>query len=463
MSPRKKERGKNFKYLMLTILSVIVLGAAVWLVIVKFEGGARLIELKMEDPYIGAEEQISALVRDEKSGIRRLRVAVIQNGKETVLMEQAYEKGKAAQGEGKKSFTININTRRLGLSDGRVDLRATARDDSWRNWFSGNRGYIEKELVVDTVSPEIEVLTRQHNVSQGGAGLIIYRVSEKCQKQGVSANGNFFPGYSGYFDDPDVYIAFFGLAHNQKTDAEMQVKAVDRAGNTGRSGFYYHLKNKNFDAETLRISDGLLSRILPGFENVDGFPKGASRLKQFLFVNKDLRQKNNKALLASEEKGDARMHWSGAFMRLPNSARQAGFADHRTYVYKGEVIDKEVHLGIDLASVRQAPVPAANTGRVAFVGRVGIYGNVVIVDHGFGLFSVYAHLSRSSVNEGQMVEKSDLLGYTGSTGLAVGDHLHYGMFIHDIFVNPVEWWDAAWIKNNVTAKLEHVKSRLNNR
>lgn len=463
MSPRKKERGKNFRFLLLTILSVLIAGAAVWLVIVKFEGGGPSIQMELEDPYVSANEQIAAQVVDEKSGIRKLRVAIIQNGQETVLMENTYENGTSPAGEGKKSFSINLNTEQIGLSDGKALLRAAAWDTSWRNWFSGNRTYFEKELVVDTAPPRIEVLTRQHNVSQGGAGLIIYRLSEKCRKQGVAANGHFFPGYSGYFDDSNIYIAFFGLAYNQKTDADIHVEAVDRAGNTGQSGFYYHLKKKKFDAETLRITDGLLNRILPGFEGVQGFPGSASRLEQFLFVNKDLRRNNNDTILSFGKKSDPGMQWSGSFIRLPNSARQAGFADHRTYEYKGEVIDKEVHLGIDLASVRQAPVPAANAGKVAFVGRVGIYGNVVIIDHGFGLFSIYGHLSRSSVEEGQMVEKSERIGCTGSTGLAAGDHLHYGMFINDIFVNPIEWWDKSWIENNVTAKLENVESRLESR
>ncbi|MBS3809212.1 MAG: M23 family metallopeptidase [Desulfobacterales bacterium] len=457
MRSGKKERGKNFKYLLLTILSVLVVGAAVWLLIVKFEGGPPSITLEIKDPYISAEEKIQGRATDEKSGIRKLWAAVIQDGKESVLLEKTFESGETAEQAAQKLFTINMDTRKLGLSDGKALLRVSARDRSWGNWFSGNRAYIEKELVIDTSAPQVEVLTGQHNVSQGGAGLIIYKLSEECGKQGVSVNGHFFKGYSGYFEDPDIYIAFFGLAYDQQTDADMYVEAVDLAGNTGRRGFYHHLRNRRFNAETLTISDRLLDRILPGFRSVSGFPKDKPPVEQFLFINKDLRRKNNEAILSSGKNSDNGFHWSGAFARLPNSARKAGFADHRTYVYDGEVIDKEVHLGIDLASVRHAPVPAANSGRVDFVGQVGIYGNVVTIDHGFGLFSVYAHLSRTGVKEGQMVEKSEIIGHTGSTGLAAGDHLHYGMFINDIFVNPVEWWDPSWIENNVSAKLRGVK------
>jgi len=74
------------------------------------------------------------------------------------------------------------------------------------------------------------------------------------------------------------------------------------------------------------------------------------------------------------------------------------------------------------------------------------------------LFSMYAHLNRSDVSEGQQMSKGDVLGRTGSTGLAGGDHLHFSMLVHNTFVNPVEWWDAAWIKNNILSKIEAVPS-----
>ena len=117
------------------------------------------------------------------------------------------------------------------------------------------------------------------------------------------------------------------------------------------------------------------------------------------------------------------------------------------------------HLGIDLASIKQSPVPAANSGKVAFVGSLGIYGNAVIIDHGLGLFSLYAHLSSISRDEGQEVKRGDIIGRTGSSGLAGGDHLHFSMLVHNTFVSPVEWWDETWINNNISGKLESELSK----
>jgi murein DD-endopeptidase MepM/ murein hydrolase activator NlpD len=109
-------------------------------------------------------------------------------------------------------------------------------------------------------------------------------------------------------------------------------------------------------------------------------------------------------------------------------------------------------MGVDLASTTNASVEAANHGIVAYAGYLGIYGNFVIIDHGFGFFTLYGHLNSIDVKKGQAVRKGDVMGHTGSSGLAGGDHLHFGMLIGGQFVNPQEWWDAHWIADNVTKK-----------
>ncbi|MEZ4484468.1 MAG: M23 family metallopeptidase [Syntrophotaleaceae bacterium] len=128
--------------------------------------------------------------------------------------------------------------------------------------------------------------------------------------------------------------------------------------------------------------------------------------------------------------------WQGAFLRLPNAANRAGFNEQRSYLYGGNKVDQQTHLGIDLASLANSPVPAANSGKVVFADYLGIYGNCVIVDHGLGLQTLYAHLSTIDANVGDQVDKGSILGRTGATGMAGGDHLHYGVTIAGIPVNP---------------------------
>jgi len=129
------------------------------------------------------------------------------------------------------------------------------------------------------------------------------------------------------------------------------------------------------------------------------------------------------------------------------------YGDRRTWVYNGQTVGESLHEGIDLASTAQAPVQAANSGLVAFTGSIGIYGETVIIDHGMGMISLYAHLSSIQVSRGQSVGKGDIIGNTGVSGLAAGDHLHFSIMVGGQFVNPIEWWDPNWIKNNVIQKI----------
>ena len=73
----------------------------------------------------------------------------------------------------------------------------------------------------------------------------------------------------------------------------------------------------------------------------------------------------------------------------------------------------------------------------------------MILDHGLGVFSSYSHLSQIDVKVGDKVDKGAVLGRTGTTGLAVGDHLHFAINLQGEFVDPLEWWDPHWLKDQV--------------
>ena len=86
-------------------------------------------------------------------------------------------------------------------------------------------------------------------------------------------------------------------------------------------------------------------------------------------------------------------------------------------------------------------------------GPLGIYGNCVVVDHGYGLQSIYGHMRQIDVKEGDMVQKEQVIGRSGATGLAGGDHIHFSMQVDGVQVNPIEWWDEHWIKDRILSKL----------
>jgi len=455
-----KEKSKSKKRWFAGIAVAILLLPVLWLLLVRLEGQKPEIIFEQASPFIGKSHDFSFSITDPNSGLRKIWVAMIQNGKEVILTEQDFPSaGIFSGGEIKaKSLNIPFEPQKHEFSDGKAILRLAVWDYSWRGWGQGNQVYLEKNLTIDTQPPEIEMISTQHNLSQGGAGLVIYRTSEDCRFSGVHVGDNFFPAYAGYYKDPRIRLAFIGLGYQQGPGTQIWIKAVDEAQNSAKAGVKHYIRKKIFKNDNIRISDRFLNSKVPEFENTISLDLSGSLVDKFLKINRDLRKANYQKLSELAQTTDTTKRWSGKFLRMPAAANQAGFADHRTYKYNGKIIDRQVHLGLDLASVTHAPVPAANSGVVAFSGPLGIYGKTVLIDHGFGLFSMYAHLNRSDVSKGQEVSKGDILGRTGSTGLAGGDHLHFSILVNNTFVNPIEWWDAAWIKNNILSKIEAVPS-----
>lgn len=94
------------------------------------------------------------------------------------------------------------------------------------------------------------------------------------------------------------------------------------------------------------------------------------------------------------------------------------------------------HLGLDVVADYGTPIVATAKGRVSFVGYAGEYGLAIEIDHGYGHVTRYAHASRATVRQGQPVERGDMIGHIGDTGLALGPHVHYEVLIDGRKVNP---------------------------
>ncbi len=460
---KKTDKKKKLKLWFLTSISLIVLIPVISILVIRLEGENPGVEFTEFNPSMGISQNLKLTVYDKKSGLKKVWISILKDGKEIIILEKQFK----STGFGLKSsvfekkFDIKLNPEELGLTDGKAVLRLAIRDYSWRKWFKGNSTYIEEEVIVDIKSPEVDILNHTMYLNQGGSGVAVYRLSEECQKSGVYVGENFFQGYSGYFNDSDIYLAFFAVAYHQKSDTEIFLKATDKANNSSAIGFPHKIKIKNFKKDIIKISDGFLSWKMPEFANAIDKEKAKNPVAKFLEVNNRLRAANFMQIKEIASKTDNVLYWSGSFLRLPKSATRAGFADQREYRYHGETIDKQTHMGIDLASIARAIVPAANKGKVVFAGLLGIYGKTVVLDHGFNLFSMYSHLSSIAVEKNRIVSKGEFIGRTGKTGLAGGDHLHFGMFVHNTFVNPIEWWDSSWINNNIMSKVNIVKSQYN--
>jgi murein DD-endopeptidase MepM/ murein hydrolase activator NlpD len=304
--------------------------------------------------------------------------------------------------------------------------------------------------------PRIAALSTFHYINLGGSEMIVYRVSPPDVQSGVKVGEYEYPGFpaSGATAEgvriagPDVRVAFFSLLWDQDVNTPMSLFARDEAGNSARADFDYRVFPKPFKRSRIELDDRFLDRVVPAIlEGTREINPQGDTLAKFLAINGELRRKNAATIASFAKQTSSEMLWRGiVFHPFTNSAVESAFADQRTYVYRGKEVDRQTHLGFDLARVANSPIVAANRGKVLFADELGIYGNCVIIDHGLGVQSLYGHMSSISVKPGDMVEKEQELGRSGQTGLAGGDHLHFTMLVDGHMVNPVEWWDQHWIQ-----------------
>ena len=252
-------------------------------------------------------------------------------------------------------------------------------------------------------------------------------------------------------------VAFFALTHDQDLNTPISVYARDPAGNEATTALVHRAFPKQFARSRIGINDRFVQRVVPAIAattpSMDLSTAPEDLVDSFVRINSDLRQRNADTIAEFAQDTSPDMLWRSAFQALGNASVEAGFADHRTYLYEGEEIDRQVHLGFDLAVTQRIPILAAHAGVVLHAADLGIYGNCVIVDHGLGVQSLYAHLSSFDVNVGDRVEQGQALGRSGMTGLAGGDHLHFTMLVNGHPVNPVEWWDPQWMQDRVIRKV----------
>lgn len=422
---------------------------------VKLEPRRPVAELAHPITALGRDSTIDVTLRDVGTGLAWSRIEIERNGTTTVLASARYP-AETWRGSGLHETAISAPLAALGgaLGEGSATLRVFAGDYSWLRWFRRDSALLEAPFAIDLTPPTIEVLSPQHYLKLGGLDFMLYKTAPDALRSGVAVDRYFFPGTAGLFADPAIHVAFFAVP--QDLDAKTAVKAIaeDTAGNRREVPFHAVVKPRAFANRTLDIDDPFLARKVPEILDASRLPTQPDLVAGYLYVNRTVRQNSEARIKEVTRTSAAKPRWDGAFLRQPNSAPLAGFGDRRSYRHDGAIIDTQTHLGYDLASLRQAPVVAASTGTVVFADYLGIYGNAVIIDHGLGIFSLYGHLSASTVTPGQEVQRGDTIGRTGETGLAGGDHLHFSVMLYGVHVDPVEWWDGKWIRDHVTAKLE---------
>jgi len=449
-------------FFVLVLLAVVAAGGA-YVYAGRMPGPA--IDISKPDKFVGTATPLEVAVTTPGGTVSALQIVFEQNGKQTTIYTQAPGgSGTAPQVSGDKI----VVSRELGKQTV-PDIKSGAARiivNTARPVLRGMRtiqSSAAKDVQVRLERPRVSVVSTFHYINQGGSEMVVYRVSPEDVESGVLVGDIEYPGFpaSGAVGegikiaDPALRVAFYSLLYDQKADTPMRVFARDAAGNSARADFDFRVFPKAFKKSRIEIDDKLLDRIVPAIlEGTSEVKPEGDNLAKFLVINSELRKKNAEKIASFAKQTSPEMLWGGVvFHPFTNSAVESAFADQRTYVYKGKDVDQQTHLGFDLASLAGNPVVAANRGKVLYADELGIYGNCVIIDHGMGVQSLYGHLSSIGVKAGDMVTKEQVLGRSGMTGLAGGDHLHFTMLVNGRMVNPVEWWDSHWIQDRILRKL----------
>ena len=435
---------------------LLLAGGGTYLFINYFEGVKPVIEVDELKATIGKNSPLSVSFSDVKSGLRTIRIALHQGQKEKEVINKTFAKpsGNNSETENKETVNVELDIKALGLKDGDATLIIEATDHSMRRLMKGNIHQIIHPVRIDTKAPRISILHSERYIRPGGSGIVIYKIDDAVKK-GIRINGIFNPGFPLIDESDDRYISYFALPYDAEKIDEAVIVAEDEAGNITEKGFAPILKKSKPKLDRINVGDNFLLKKIPEFEA--NYPEmSGSNLEKYLYANSQVRIMNNKKIHDLCMTPDTKRHWSGRFLRMAGSGK-AGFAEHRTYYFKGKPIDKQVHLGVDIASIKRAGVKAANDGKIIFSDYLGIYGNMIMIDHGQGVVSLYSPLSLMNVSPGDMVKKGDIIGNTGTSGMAGGDHLHFSMLVNGIFVTPKEWWDPNWIEVTIDGPIMNSK------
>lgn len=334
-----------------------------------------------------------------------------------------------------------------------LQIKFTVVDKSNWNFFQGNTTTKTINVEIDYKRPDINILSNSYSITKGGAALVVFQVKDAALKSFyVEADGNLFKAQP--YKKEGYYATLVAWPFNQE-NFTANITAEDYAGNKRVTTIPFYLTVKNYQTSWMEAQDSFidgkisdLTATEPKFSTID------DRLEKLKAINETMRLENEEIIhtLSKEVSTEMLENWTiNPFYPLRNGAKVASFGDERHYFYKNkeQEVSQSYHVGLDLASTKMAKILTSNSGKIVFADYNGIYGNMPMIDHGLGLYTLYGHCSNVSVKKGDDVTAGFAIAQTGKTGLALGDHLHFGVLVQGVEVRPEEWMDSKWIRDNI--------------
>jgi murein DD-endopeptidase MepM/ murein hydrolase activator NlpD len=432
-----------------TFLIILVVVIVLPVVLLVALSDTPVIRLDASATTIGRATPLSIDVSDPH-GIRQLAVSIEQNGVTYRADEITQPARRIFWRRGVLDSVLKVVTGTKTvpqLKDGKARVIVEVTSDDFR----GKTARLERDVMVVTQPPTLTVDSDEHYLYLGMADLVTFNVGGYWTETGVRVGNETFRGWPMPDGKPGLF-SLFAFAWNMPAGTTPLVYATNPAGNevTAPMAFQFPKKEQpKYRVRDLQLDDRFMEKVTNELD-----PNGSGDLvARFAKINGEMRRANNKTLSDLRLKTEPRFLWSEPFLQQHNSKVESSFADVRNYIYHGKKIDQQVHLGYDLSIAQHVGVEASNDGRVIYAAPLGIYGNCIVLDHGYGLQTIYGHLSEIAVHEGDMVKRGQIMGKSGQTGMAGGDHIHFSMQLEGVQIDPKEWWDSHWIKDHIAKRV----------
>lgn len=435
------------------MLAVIV-GAGVYVYTSKmFEREAPVISME-NSGYWNLKNPLEISVKDANS-LKSYKVTLVANSQETLLYNEQFLTPN-------QSVNVKVEPPKsvYTMNDKEIKIVVEAVDASKWNFFNGNIARSEYKLKIDKKRPVLNTVANSYKISKGGAALVIFKAEDENIKE-LYIQTNFDKKFKAQpFYKEGYYISLIAWPATEQ-DFKATIVAKDYADNASQAYIPLFLKDTIYKESNIKLDDkflqGKIAELANEFEETQGI---TSSIEQFKIINEKVRAKNEKLIHEVTSKmSDVMISDFSVNVMYPlkNGAVVANFGDHRIYSYNGENVSESYHLGLDLASNAMAEIRPQNGGEVVFTGYNGLYGNMPILSHGLGLYTLFGHCSTVMVNSGDVTKPGEHIASTGKSGYAMGDHLHFGVLIQGIEVRPAEWMDSAWMKLNIADVLKSAK------
>jgi hypothetical protein len=428
------------------VVSLLIIGTISLFVM----SGHTTVSINPPVKTIGASTPVTVQAANPH-GVRHIAAYLEQGGQRSLLLDQSSPSTRFMwhRHEPAKTYTFEAGkTKAPNLKEGkaRIVVETTSND------MRGSTDTAATDVDVILAAPRVIADEYQHYINQGGMELVTFSASGSYNESGVKVGKYTFRSFPLPGKGPGERFAMFGYPWDLPDDVTPLVYARNQAGTEATAHFTFKLFPKKFRVRTVEADDKMLEKLVNSVDPTGKIAPGADLVTRFDKINTELRAKNNQQLADLRFKTEEKILWNGPFIHW--GKEEANFADVRDWMHAGKKIDQAVHLGFDLSDVANGPVSAANDGRVVWADDLGIYGNCVVLDHGYALQSIYGHMRQINVKVGDMVKKGQSMGIAGSTGLAGGVHVHFSMQIDGVQTNPREWWDEHWIKDRILSKLD---------